>query len=300
MPRLFSSMTTGILLLLTAALPATAQEAACCMPYGACIVVLQVDCESNGGTWDGSADCTSVSCEATASVVINEIRINQTDTDNSEYFELYGTPGLSLFGLTYIVVGDAAGDSGRIETLPNLSAHAIPSDGYFVAAEDTFEVGLLGNVVDYDVGSSALGFENDDNVTHMLVAGFAGGVSQDLDTNNDGSIDVTPWTAIIDLVAIIEEGNPPGCPNGDYHYGPPTVGPAGSCEAPWHVYRDVDGPTGVWQMGVNDPLGETDTPGLSNFSGPIPTVSEWGLLVMGLLLLTSGTLVLRSRRAMAA
>ncbi len=38
----------------------------------------------------------------------------------------------------------------------------------------------------------------------------------------------------------------------------------------------------------------------SSGSGLVPTVSEWGLVVMTLLLLTSGTLVLRHRRSVAA
>ena len=49
-----------------------------------------------------------------------------------------------------------------------------------------------------------------------------------------------------------------------------------------------------------DPGDPAATPfGCAN-AGPIPTVSEWGLLVMTLLILTAGTVVLMRRRAVTA
>ena len=39
---------------------------------------------------------------AVAQVAINEIRIDQTGTDNDEYFELYKPGGGSLAGYTYL------------------------------------------------------------------------------------------------------------------------------------------------------------------------------------------------------
>ncbi|MCA9432644.1 MAG: hypothetical protein KC940_19175, partial [Candidatus Omnitrophica bacterium] len=53
-------------------------------------------------------------------VRINEIRIDQPSTDTDEYFELVGPPGLSLNGLTYLVIGDGVGGSGEIEEMTDL------------------------------------------------------------------------------------------------------------------------------------------------------------------------------------
>src|SRR5437762_3102236 len=44
----------------------------------------------------------------------------------------------------------------------------------------------------------------DDNLTMMLVENFTGAVGQDLDTNNDGVFDITPWTVIDDSVGWLD------------------------------------------------------------------------------------------------
>lgn len=187
--------------------------------------------------------------------VINEVRIDQVDADDDEYFELAGAPGASLDGLTYLVIGDGEGLSGVIENVTDLSGQAIPASGYFVAAESTFSLGSA-NLV------TSLNFENSDNVTHLLVEGFTGSSGDDLDTNDDGTLDVTPWTRVVDLIALIEEQNPPS--GTEYHYGPPTVGPDGTF-VPSHAFRCVPD----WQIGEFDPAAGGDTPGATNMCAVI-------------------------------
>jgi predicted extracellular nuclease/uncharacterized membrane protein len=185
-----------------------------------------------------------------SSVLINEIRVDQTSTDNDEYFELVGAAGASLDGLTYLVIGDGTGGSGVIEAVVDLGGSAIPGSGYFVAAESTFSLGTA------DLTTS-LNFENDDNVTHLLVSDFSGANGDDLDTDDDGVLDVTPWTQVLDLIALIEEENPPS--GTEYHYGPPSIGPDGSY-APGHVFLCSEG----WEIGEFDPASGDDTPGAAN------------------------------------
>lgn len=200
--------------------------------------------------------------QASAQLAINEIRIDQTSTDNDEYFELIGIPMGDLSGLTYLVIGDGAGGSGTIEAVVDLTGQAIPASGFFVAAEATFTLG----VADF---TTTLNFENSDNVTHLLVNGFTGADGDDLDTDDDCVLDVLPWTGVVDGVALIEEANPPA--GTECHYADelilPTVGPDGSF-VPGQVGRDPDG-TGPWIIGAFDPASGTDTPGASNV-GTIP------------------------------
>ena len=139
--------------------------------------------------------------------VISEIRIDQPSTDVDEYFELAGNAGDSLGGLTYIVIGDGSGGSGVIESVTDLSGSALDADGFFVAAEASFTLGTADLV-------ATLGFENSDNVTHVLVSGFSGAIGDDLDTDDDGTLDVLPWTSVIDAVGLVET---PG--SGDQFYG---------------------------------------------------------------------------------
>ena len=43
-------------------------------------------------------------------------------------------------------------------------------------------------------------------MTLLLVEGFSGYAGQDLDTNDDGIFDSTPWTRIVDDVAVTDGG----------------------------------------------------------------------------------------------
>lgn len=104
----------------------------CCMYIGVCIDVPECECTDLGpvlsGDWDGEDSCPA-ECTSNGWVAINEIRIDQPSTDYDEYFELTGTPNMSLMGLTYLVIGDGPGGSGVIEEAVNLHNQVIPPDG---------------------------------------------------------------------------------------------------------------------------------------------------------------------------
>ena len=180
------------------------------------------------------------------SLEINEIRIDHSGTDTDEYFELVGTPGESLDGLFYIVVGDGAGGSGVLESITDLNGLVLAADGLLSVHKE----GTLGACGSYDV-ELPLNFENSDNVTHMLVSGLTGVDQEDLDTDDDGVFDVTPWTGILDSISIIETIG-----SGDMVYGMNEVGPDGTF-VPAHVL--VCGATwviGAYDLCVHDSSGE--------------------------------------------
>jgi len=192
-------------------------------------------------------------------VVINEIRIDQPSTDNDEYFELTGPAGTPLDDVFYIVIGDGTDGSGVVECVVDLSGYTIPADGYFVVAEDTFTLGGA----DVLLAPNALNFENSDNVTHLLVYSTTVSTGDDLDADNDCTLDSTPWVTEYDRIALVLQDNPPSTT--ECHYGPPQIGPDGSY-VPGHVYRCSQGGTPYgWWIGVFDPLGATDTPGAANY-----------------------------------
>ncbi|MEQ8764614.1 MAG: hypothetical protein RL885_11850 [Planctomycetota bacterium] len=184
---------------------------------------------------------------------INEIRIDQPSTDNDEYFELFGTPNQALDGLTYVVIGDGSTASGTIEEAIDLTGLALDANGYFVAAEGSFTLG----VADF---TTSLNFENSDNVTHMLVTGFTGANGQDLDTNDDCVLDVTPWASIVDSIALVEEANPPTGTECFYGTGIGPESNQGGTFIPGQIYRCGN----RWFMGLFDPASGTDTPGAAN------------------------------------
>ncbi|MGJ3240040.1 MAG: ExeM/NucH family extracellular endonuclease [Anaerolineae bacterium] len=187
----------------------------------------------------------------TPAVHINEIRIDQPGADNDEYFELFAPAGTSLDGLTYLVIGDGAGGSGVIDAVVDLSGQTVSASGFFTVAEGTFTLGTAEL-------TATLNFENSDNVTHLLVSDFTGTNDDDLDTDDDGILDSTPWTDLLDSVGLVET---PG--SGDLLYSNTLVGPDGSF-VPGHVFRCPDG-DGAWQIGA---FGlDNDTPGDTNDCG---------------------------------
>ena len=197
---------------------------------------------------------------AAGAVSINEIRIDdQTGAaipdDPSEYFELYGLPGESLNGLTYVVIGDVNNESGRIDEVVPLGGQRIPTDRAFLVAGGNFN---LPGVRDMTLN---LNFEDSDNVTHLLVRGFTGRVGQGLDPDGDCTLDVRPWAAVVDGIALQEEGNRTECHYGE-DLGLPILGPD-SFSVPRHVRRTTDG-DGAWVMSDRNTAAGLDSPGLPN------------------------------------
>ncbi|MEM7590727.1 MAG: hypothetical protein AAF383_04280, partial [Cyanobacteria bacterium P01_A01_bin.83] len=188
-------------------------------------------------------------------VVINEIRIDQPGSDEGEFFELAGEPGIALDDLTYVVLGDSdEGGSGVIEAIVELNGQAIQDDSFFAAGEDTNPfIASLDLVGEFGSPGGLLNFENSDNVTHFLVSNFTGSDDQDLDTDDDGVLDIVPWDEVIDSVALIESLD-----EGEEVYSDIQVGPDGTF-VPGIVFREPD-LTGDFSIGEFS-FGVDDTPG---------------------------------------
>ena len=191
-------------------------------------------------------------------IVINEVRIDQPSTDNDEYVELAGPAGASLDGMTYIVIGDGAGASGVIEFVLPLTGQTIPGDGFWLGGGgDDGDNVVLGVTVDFQFDPN---FENSEHVTHMLVTGFTGADGDDLDTDDNGTLEITPWGSVVDAIGFADDTNP------DFVYGIQlgfTDLPANGTFPYAQGFRD--GATGEWQGGAFDPVGGPDTPGAQNF-----------------------------------
>lgn len=139
-------------------------------------------------------------CLTTQAAVINEFRIDRTGGGNDDYVEIRGASNESLGDLTYLVIYKGA-DEGRIHTAVSLSGESIgSSDNYFVVASEQFGT-YYSAPEPADKVVTGLDFPHNSS-THMLVSGFTGSVNQDLDTNDDGTLEVTPWSAIVDSVAL--------------------------------------------------------------------------------------------------
>ena len=95
--------------------------------------------------------------------------------DPSYRLLIRGEPGTVLSDVWYVVVGDddtqlPPAQNGYVEFAVNLTGAVIPASGYLVVAEATFTLAPA-NV------TTTLIFEDNTNVTHLLVSGFSGAVS---------------------------------------------------------------------------------------------------------------------------
>lgn len=209
---------------------------------------------------------TGLATAASAAPLINEIRTDQVGSDVDEYFEIAGDPGESLSGYCYLVIGDDVdqGD-GFLEAVIDLSGLSIGADGLLSVGEDaSIPCGGIDAVI-----PEALNFENSDNVTHLLVEGFSGTIDTDLDTDDDGVLDLEPWTAVVDCLALIETPL-----SGDLVYCGEELGPDGAYPVT-HAVRCTTG----WGIG-EFAICALDTPGAPNdiaCAVPNETMS-WGAL----------------------
>lgn len=135
-----------------------------------------------------------------AQVRINEIRLDQTGNDADQYIEIAGPANASLNGLTYIVIGDEVqtkvpDPQGRVQSVISLNGLNLGPDGLLVIAKTNFSLGAADLTRHFT-------FRQIGNCTHAIVSGFTGYLGQDLDWFEDGVLDFTPWTAVIDAVGL--------------------------------------------------------------------------------------------------
>lgn len=159
---------------------------------------------------------------ARADILINEVHVNHPDEPgangdtNYEYIELKSTTGggESTNNLTLILLDTSGSNVGNIEEVWSLAGLQTGANGLL----------LLGNGYDSPVGGpwsgsieaetpgadpQGLGNDNigpNNAFSLLLVRGFTGQQDTDLDADNNGVLDATPWAAVVDSVGIGERG----------------------------------------------------------------------------------------------
>jgi hypothetical protein len=154
-------------------------------------------------------------------IQINEVRLDQTGNDADQYIEITGPANASLDGLTYIVIGDEVQTKvpdaqGRIQNAISLDGVNLGPDGVAVIAKTNFSLGTADLTTHFT-------FRQIGNCTHALVSGFTGYEGLELDWFDDGILDVTPWTSVVDAVALRRKSGTLGI-----YLGAPTLGPDNS------------------------------------------------------------------------
>ncbi len=155
--------------------------------------------------------CAAIASAAGAQVQFNEVLVNPPGSDNgNEFIELKSSvPNYDMTGLTIVVIeGDCGAGcvAGTIDVVLNLGGKSTGSNSLFLwrdaasvlppGPDPATPVFVQDFVPDLENGSN----------TWLIVTGFTGSVTQDLDANNDGILDSTPWTAVIDALGY-KDGN---------------------------------------------------------------------------------------------
>ncbi len=125
--------------------------------------------------------------------------LNEIDVTN-QFIEIVGEPGTDLSDLDFLVI-DAAGSVLRHFDLSD----SIQADGYWLGGG--FGLFAAYGVDAADVEQNLSWSGEPAPVTYFLVQGFSGAVNDDLDTDDDGSLDSTPWAASASDVAFSQNGN---------------------------------------------------------------------------------------------
>lgn len=220
-------------------------------------------------TWGTAATSSFGACNAgqtfttgPSSPLINEFVANHTGTDNYEFVEIKGDPSTDYSAFWILQV---EGDSGAIGTV-----------------DAAWQVGTTSAAGYWTTGFLTNAIENG-SLTLLLVKTFTGSTGMDLDTDDDGVIDVTPWDLIVDSVAVHDGGASdrvfsPAVLNPSFDGGSFTPGGASripdgtdtDTAADW-MRNDFDG-AGIPALDPGTPVvGEAfNTPGAANVAVPEP------------------------------
>ena len=162
---------------------------------------------------------------------------------NVEYIELMGVAGTALDGYSVVVIGDegseqgpALGNSGVVESAVSLAKRAIPADRAFLIHSS----GLLPPLPDL-VADCRL--EDNDNLTVLLVRDCTALPGDDLDLDDDGTLDIAPWSEVVDGVSLVWWQ--PGV-SSEWTYAPAQAGPNGGIFI-FQARRCLD--TDAWTLG---------------------------------------------------
>ncbi|MBC8065108.1 MAG: PEP-CTERM sorting domain-containing protein [Chlorobia bacterium] len=198
----------------------------------------------------------------TQNAKFNEVFFNPPGTDdNKEFVELIGAG--SLTGLTLLSIDGDGASAGVIDQAISLNSLSFGTNGLLllrdaqtnIAWVDEFQAAQAGPSAgtNVTVGDFAPDLENGSN-TFVIVSGFTGAVGNDLDTDNNGTVDTaTPWSSVLDAIGVTEND---GAANFEYATGFGFFGFAALAFTPDAVFRIRDGQGNNWVgMDVNGVVG---------------------------------------------
>ncbi|MFO0830619.1 MAG: hypothetical protein U0637_02125 [Phycisphaerales bacterium] len=219
------------------------------------------------------AAAAGLSCAAQAQVRINELMVNAPGTDDGfEFFEFSGPANAPLTNVWLIgLEGDGTG-AGSVDVAIDYTGFSLGSNGLLVHRD---AAGVLTPAPDAATTLRVSDFSPDlenGTCTWVLVTGFTGALNADLDTNNDGTLDLTPWTGVLSSIALIEND---GAANIGYaaSLGGVNFGPQAGFNADAFVYGADGQYYGMDVLGTNPGPYAFDTTRMADQSGTLVSIA---------------------------
>ena len=223
-----------------------------------------------------------------ADFLLNEIYVNNPGTDdNREFIEISASASTPLTDVWLLEIEGDGPNAGTIDVAQNLSSLTSGSNGLVLLGQNYSSSTPWGDVLDPNTTLANLtgGTLENGSITFMLVEGFSGSNGMDLDTNNDGQLDVSPWSSVFDSVGWTDGGAVDGV------YSSAVLTQSGVPDAATRIFNDdrpetfdawfngdISGATVSTAYGggsSNLPAGAEITPGATNFgdTGPVAGVT---------------------------
>lgn len=209
--------------------------------------------------WDGYDNNTfaglgshTANCDFSVSEPkINEFSASTTSTD-VEFVEIYGDALTDYSAYSILEIeGDSTSAVGAIDEV--ITMGTTDGSGFYLQS-------LPANALE------------NGTISLLLVKDFTGAADEDIDEDNDGIMDYTPWSAIVDSVAVNDGGT------GDITYGAPVLyayydgmnyGPGGASRLPdgYDTNSQSDWVRNEFDLDNNPAAGEAyNTPGTTNLA----------------------------------
>jgi hypothetical protein len=142
---------------------------------------------------------------------LRAIFFNPAGTDDGfEYVEIIHTPSTALTGLTLVEIDGDGASSGIINSAISLNSYTTGSNGILLirdAASSPVWTPAPSAATNVVVFNFTPDIQNGTG-TFLIVSGFTGTVGQDLDPENDGTLNTTPWTTVFSAVSVTDTAVP--------------------------------------------------------------------------------------------
>jgi hypothetical protein len=145
---------------------------------------------------------------ARAEVKINEFQFDAPGTNpDKRFFEFKSSTGgvEGLSGLTLLAIDGDGGAAGDVDFIHSFGATDATGANGLALLRDGATVMSPPPAVGTTVITDAYTYNENTTVTYLLVNGYTGGaVGTDLDADNNGVLDSTPWTSVLSAYAFTD------------------------------------------------------------------------------------------------